>query len=436
MNRGLALEKLQRPEDALGSFQQALVLNPGNAEACFNCANALHKLLRLEDALRLYDQAIALQADYAAAYSNRGTVLLEQNRLEEALSSYDTAIALNRENAETWFNRGCALQQLDEAVTSYDQAIALKPDYADAYFNKALALLLGGQFRQGWELYEWRMQCEKLHAKRSFPQARWTGAENLDGKTILLHGEQGLGDSIQFCRYANLVKQTGARVLLEVPRPLTALLKTLDGVDVVIEQGQPLPAFDYHCPLMSLPLAFRTELHTIPVAGPYLQSSANKRRQWQQRLGHKTRLRVGLVWRGSTVHKGDRARSLPLAEILPCLPPQLDYVSLQKEVREADQQPLHRSGIRHYGEQLADFSDTVALCELLDIVVSVDTSVAHLAAALGKPTWILLPHAPDWRWLLDRSDSPWYPTARLYRQTRPADWGPVLERLSMDLAAL
>ncbi|MCX8520621.1 MAG: tetratricopeptide repeat protein [Rhodoferax sp.] len=435
-NLGNALKGLKRFDAALDSYDQAIALKPDYAEAHSNRADLLVECNRLEDALRSYDRAIALKPDYADAWSNRGLALQKHHRLQEAVHSFDHAIALDPLHFDAWSNRGLALhalQQPKKAVVSYDRAIALKPDFGDAWFNQALALLLDGQFRQGWQLYEWRWKCPDGLKPRPFLQPVWLGAGKLQGKTILLHGEQGLGDSIQFCRYAKWVKQLGATVLLEVPRQLTALLAELEGVDAVLEQGQALPAFDCHCPLLSLPLAFKTDLHTIPNVGPYLQSSASKRRQWSQRLGEKTKPRVGLVWRGSTVHKNDQNRSLPLAAWLPHLPGICDYVSLQKEVRTEDLELLHTRSIRHFGEALQDFSDTAALCDLVDMVLSVDTSVAHLAAAMGKPTWVLLPFTPDWRWLLERDDSPWYSSVRLYRQAALGQWEVVLERVEHDL---
>ena len=438
-NLGNALKYLKRFDAALGNYDRAIALKPDYAEAHSNRGDLLMECNRLEEALASYDQAIALKPDYADAWSNRGLALQKHNRLHEAVTSFDHAIALDPLHHDAFSNRGLALQalhQLKAAVASYDKVIELKPDFGDAYFNKSLALLLDGQFRQGWELYAWRWKCAEGLKPRPFLQPLWVGADKLIGKTILLHGEQGLGDSIQFCRYAKLVKQGGATVLLEVPRQLTTLLAELEGVDAVLEQGKPLPAFDCHCPLLSLPLAFKTDLHTIPNAGPYLHSSASKRMQWKQRLGEKTKPRVGLVWRGSTVHKNDQNRSLPLAEWLPHLPGNFDYVSLQKEVRAEDLELLPTSSIRHFGEALQDFSDTAALCDLMDIVLSVDTSVAHLAAAMGKPTWILLPYAPDWRWLLERDDSPWYSSVRLYRQSEAGQWMPMLEKVAHDLFQL
>ena len=292
-------------------------------------------------------------------------------------------------------------------------------------------------FENGWELYEWRWKRENFTSrKRNFSQPLWLGVESLANKTILLHAEQGLGDTIQFCRYIPLVKKLGARVLLEVPKPLMELLEDFEGVDELLEAGKKLPEFDYQCPLLSLPLSFKTELNAIPSPTPYLQSNAEKIMVWSQRLGAKSKHRIGLVWSGSTIHKNDSNRSLALADLINYLPQNFEYVSLQKEVRERDNEVLANSAIKNYSQQLIDFTDTAALCDLMDLVISVDTSVAHLAAALGKPTWILLPFISDWRWMLDREDSPWYESVKLYRQGEDREWEPVFERVARDLIEL
>ena len=436
-NRGNALRHLKRLEEAVASCDRAIAINPDYAQAHSNRGVALKELNRHEEAIASYDRAIAIKPDYAQAYSNRGIALKELNRLEEAIASLDRAIAIKPDYAEAYSNRGNALQalkRLEGAIASYDQAITIKPVFADAYLNKSLTLLLGGQFEEGWALYEWRWKNDKSGLKnRLFVQPLWLGGENIANKTILLHSEQGLGDTIQFCRYAKLVKAFGARVLLEVPKPLLGLLAGLEGVDELLEKDTPLPSFDYHCPLLSFPLAFKTKLNTIPRSSPYLSSDDDKRSEWVNRLGEKRKLRVGLVWSGAVAFKNDHNRSLTLADLLLHLPNDFEYVSLQKEVRERDKGVMISSGLKHFGDHLNDFTDTAALCDLMDVVISVDTSVAHLAGAMGKTTWVLLPYAPDWRWLIERDDSPWYPSVRLYRQHEDRQWEPVLKRVAGDL---
>lgn len=440
-DRARALYLAGQFESSLTCYNRAIAIRPGYAEAHLGRGNALRALGNLEAALASHDEAIALRRDYAEAHSNRGVVLRELNRLDSALESFARALAIREDAAETHFNRGIVLSELgelDAAVRSYDRAIALKPDAAETYCHRAMALLIQGRLEAGWRDYEWRWKnrgWSTFRDRRALPAPLWLGEQGLAGKTILLFGEQGLGDTLQFCRYAELVAQLGADVILEVQRPLVSLLAGL-GNARVIARGAALPHFDYQCPLLSMPLAFRTRLETIPSRGRYLRADADNVARWRVRLGKKTRPFIGLVWSGSATHRSDRNRSVQLAELLRYLPPGPQYVSLQKEVRANDSDALRSNpAILDVADQLNDFGDTAALCDCLDLVISVDTGVAHLSAALGKTTWIMLPFAPDWRWLLNRSDSPWYATATLFRQARPGDWSTVFEQVAACLAA-
>ncbi len=438
-SRGLALHAAGRLGEALLDFDKAIELQPGDVHAWNNRGVVLQDQLRWDDAAQSYAHAIAAQPGFAQAHYNLGNALRALGRFEAALASYDTAIALQADGdrAHAFNNRGLALQELQrstQAIESYDAAIACSPDYADAYWNKSIELLLCGDFAQGWKFYEWRWRRDAFSSrKRDFPQPLWLGDAPLNGRTVLLHAEQGLGDSIQFCRFAREVTALGAKVLLEVPRPLMTLFETLEGTKQLFEKGSALPHFDYHCPLLSLPLAFQTRLANIPSLSPYLASTAARREFWQRHLGPPSKPRVGLVWSGNVRDRDDLQRSLTLKALLPYLPPGLEYICLQKELRPADQDAMQANPIRFFGAHIQDFSDTAALCDMVELVISVDTSVAHLAGALGKPTWILLPYAPDWRWMLDRDDSPWYPSARLYRQGSDRSWTPVLERVASDI---
>lgn len=437
-NRGAALYGLQRFEAAVASYDRAIAINPSYAKAHTNRGVAVQELGQLQAALASHDRAIAINPDYADAHSNRGITLHALRRLEDAVASYDKAIAIQPVFVAAYYNRGLALHELrrpNAALASFDQATAIDPDSAQAHFNKSLTLLLEGDFQQGWPLYEWRWQTEKSKPRvRNFEQALWLGDEPLVGKTILLHSEQGFGDTIQFCRYATRVAALGAMVILEVPEPLLGVLGGLGANIELAAKGKPLPAFDYHCPLLSLPLAFKTDATSIPASQSYLRSDSAKMAEWGQRLGAKTKPRVGLVWSGNADHVNDHNRSVPLSALVAQLPDTLEYVSLQKEVRDSDRPALESNGhIRHFGDALKDFGDTAALCEWMDLVISVDTSVAHLSGALGRPTWVLLPYVPDWRWLLDRDDSPWYPSVKLYRQSDDREWGNVLEQFKADL---
>ena len=438
-NRGIALAELSRPTEALESYDRAIGLRAGYAAAYSNRGVALASLGRLEEALESYDRAIEFKPDYAGAHDNRGVALLELDRPAAALASHDRALALRPDSAEAHYNRGNALRELSryrEAVASYERALTLRPDYAAAHWNLADSLLLLGEFARGWQEYEWRWKLEdRRQGKRDFSEPLWLGGEPLAGKTILLHSELGLGDTILFSRYATKVAATGAKVILEVQPSLLPIMIGLEGVALTLPRGASLPAFDCQCPLMSLPLAFRTDLASIPSNVPYLGSDAERVAVWIERLGTYDRPRVGLVWSGSAKLRNDR-RSMPLAQIVPLLSPWAQWVSMQKDVPEEDAALLaSRTDLRHVGGALDDFAETAAVLTLMDLVVTVDTSVANLAGAMGKPVWILLPFNPhDWRWMLERRDSPWYPTARLFRQPSPGDWESVIARVREEIA--
>jgi TPR repeat/Tetratricopeptide repeat/Glycosyltransferase family 9 (heptosyltransferase) len=408
------------------------------ADACFRRGDVLRGLGRWEEALVSYGRAAAHRPSDVDALCNVGNVLRELGRWPEALAAYDRAIAIRPDNAMAHANRGVVLKELrrfDQAVASLDRAIELRPDYASAHFNRGMVLLLLGQLQPGWAGYEWRWEDaggSVYRERRPFPHPRWHG-QAVAGKTVLLHGEQGYGDVLQFCRYARLLAEQGAEVVLEARAPLVSLLADLDGVSRLVTLGGSLPAFDYHCPLMSLPFAFGTSLGTIPQSTPYLRSDAGKVEFWQAQLGAKDRPRVGLAWSGNPAHISDRSRSIELSRLLQGLPTGYQYVSLQKDVRATDRPVLDSAGIVDVSREMHDFSDTAALCDCLDVVISVDTSVAHLSAALGRPTWILLAALPDWRWMLGRTDSPWYSSVTLYRQDEPDAWEGALLRVTADL---
>jgi hypothetical protein len=358
-------------------------------------------------------------------------------QLEEAELSCRHAIALKPDFAEAHNNLGNALNELGQpeaALANFNRAISLKTTFPAARLNRSVLSLLRGDFEQGWIDYEWRWTGVARLRKdsRAFVQPLWLGEEAIAGKRVLLYSEQGLGDTLQFCRYVKLVADLGATVIFEVQKRLMSVLANLEGVSQIVARGDALPDFELRCPLMSLPLAFKTNLATIPSAAKYLIADATKTAQWQAKLGARSAARIGLVWRGNPKNKNDYKRSIGLADLIRHLPAGPLYVSLHKDVSETDRQLLQSSQILQFDDDM-DFSGTAALCECLDLVISVDTSLAHLSGALGKNTWILLPFVPDWRWLLDRADSPWYPSVRLYRQDRRGDWSCVLERMQADL---
>jgi Flp pilus assembly protein TadD len=439
-NRGVALARLDRNVEALAAFDRALALRPQYAAAHNHRGAALAALERFDEALAAYDRALAGAPRYAQAHNHRAMVLLDLDRPAEALESADRALALASTFADAWYTRGNALRELyrhGDAAESFERAIALDPDHASAHWNLADCRLVLGDFARGWEQFEWRWRLpSRGQALRQFTQPQWTGAEPLEGRTILLHAELGLGDTLQFCRFATEVARRGARVLLEVQPPLLPLLQTLEGVASLVARGDPLPPFDLHCPLMSLPLALRADVAGIAAHVPYLASDPARVAAWRERLGAARAPRIGLAWSGSQGLRNDK-RSTTLRQVLPLLDPGIEWVSLQKEVPATDAAMLAaHPGIRDVSANLADFADTAALVEVLDLVITVDTSVAHVPGALARPVWILLPHNPhDWRWLLEREDSVWYPTARLFRQPAPGDWESVVRRVRAEIGA-
>jgi tetratricopeptide (TPR) repeat protein len=439
-NRGNLLMRQRRKEAALESFERALACRPDYADAYVNRARALNDMDRLDAALASLDTALELQPEHAEAHNNRGNLLLRLRRHQAALDSFAQALACRPDYADAWVNRAKLFKDLgrfDAAQADLEHAIELDPELAAAHWNLGLLALLRGRLAQGWQGFEWRWKVDQLMQAgelQRFEQQPWLGKQPLAGKTILLWAEQGLGDTIQMARYAGLLGARGASVILEVQPPLAGLLSGL--APRVVARGEALPDFDFHCPMMSLPLAFGTELATIPAAPAYLRAAPERVAQWSTLLGPATRLRVGLAWSGNPGHTNDHHRSIAFAEFTQALTPACEFVSLQKEVRASDAAALSAASVRDLGARLHDFSDTAALCAAMDVVVTVDTSIAHLAGALGKPVWILLPYAPDWRWLLERSDSPWYPGARLVRQGYGEDWSAVLARVRADLDAL
>jgi tetratricopeptide (TPR) repeat protein len=437
---GLIAHQTRHSEQAIELIERAIALNPNFAAAHSHRGMALRVLKRPNDALACFDQAIALEPDFAMAHNNRATALLDLRRPAEALVSCDKAIALSPELVLAYYNRGNALRDLkrpEEAMASYGKAIALKPDFAEAYWDQCLCLLLLGRFEQGLPQYEWRKKRDQPVATRSFRQPFWRGAEDIAGKTLFLWWEQGYGDTIQACRYAKLVEARGAKIIMSVQESLLELIRPISPAIEFVDSEIVPAEFDYHCPLLSLPLAFGTTLETVPAEQQYLKADEKLRAAWAPRLPPKTKPRIGLVWSGRTEHKNDHNRSIELERLLPILGPDADWICLQKEVRNNDLAVLRQFGrIAFFGDELRDFSDTAALLDLMDLVITVDTSVAHLAGAMGKPVWILLPFSPDWRWLLDRSDSPWYPSARLFRQQQIGNWTGVIDRVANELRSV
>ena len=439
-DRAAALAELGLLAEALAGYDQALVLDPDYADAHAYRGIALLALGQPDAAIASFDRALTLNPSMPSAFVNRGNAYMQKDAYAMALADYDQAIALQPANVLAHSNRAVALKHLhrhQESLASSNTAIRLDPNYLDAQFNLALSQLLCGDLEQGFRSYQVRWKTATFAGtKRQFQRALWLGDAPIAGKRLLVHNEQGLGDSIQFCRFVTSAAQAGAQVIYEVEAPLYGLMQSLGGVHTLVRQREPLPAFDYYCPVMSLPVALGTRMDNIPAPTPYLRAPKDKLLQWKERLGARPGPRIGLIWSGSPSHKGDRHRSIALAPLLRALPLGPQYISLQKELRQNDATALAQvPGLQHFGDEIVDFSDTAALCTLMDLVIGVDTSVTHLAGALGTPIWLLLPHLPDWRWLLDRSDTPWYPHMRLFRQETVGDWGPVLDRVQTQIAS-
>jgi len=440
-NLGLAYQASGQPDAAIASLERALVIRPDYAEAHNNLGSVFAAKGRYGPAITCYRRALSLKTHFAEAHNNLGNALLTEGAIREAIASYEEALACRPGYADAHNNLGNALQtagRLDEAISHYEQALTLNAALADAWWNLAYALLLKGDYVAGWPLYEWRWKAIGKHGPlRDFTQPLWLGDAPLAGRTILLHHEQGLGDTIQMMRYVPLLADRGARVVIEVPPALAEIAARVAGVTTVVTRGKTLPGFDTHCPCMSLPLAFKTTLATVPASVPYLSVPATTEDAWRNRLGTRTHRRVGLAWSGSPTHSNDRHRSLPFRQLLPLLASRAEFHSLQKEYRPDEVTALTgESRLRDHASDLGDLADTAGLIGQLDLVITVDTAVAHLAGALGKPVWLLLPYAPDYRWLLDRADSPWYPTMRLFRQPAFGDWDAVIGNVSAALADL
>jgi len=441
-NLGHALLGLARYEEAISCCRSAVRLKPDYADAHNNLGLALQAVGRHEEAIASCQKTLALRPDHAGAHNNMGLAFEALNRHDDAIASYRKATALRPDYAEAHSNLGNGLQALlrhEEAIACYERAQAIASESADAHWGESLARLALGDFAAGWQKYEWRWRTTLFAPrKRDLRRPLWLGEPDLAGKRILLHAEQGLGDTLQFARYAPLVTARGGKVTLLVQPAVKPLLETLAGVDAVVAEAVPPRAYDFHCPLLSLPLAFRTTLETVPAAVPYLSPPASKITQWRSTLSDLGRPIVGVAWSGNPTHRNDRNRSIALPRLAALLStPRVQFVSIQKELRDHERELLGSfPALTHLGEKLEDFADTAAVVSQLDLVVTVDTAAAHLAGSLAKPVWVLLPYAPDWRWLLHREDSPWYPTMRLFRQTKPGDWESVIARVAHELGWL
>jgi FKBP-type peptidyl-prolyl cis-trans isomerase 2 len=438
--RGIGAQDEGRLDEAISYYQKALELDLDMTEAYYNMGVAHHKKGDFDKAAQFYLTAIGQNPNFPEAHHNLGMVFKEKGMPDDAIACFKKAIEIRPDYAEAHYNLGNAFVmkgQFYEALQSYGKTLEIRPEYAEAHWNISLLDLLLGRFEAGWKGYEWRWELKDVAVKRGFVQPEWDGSD-ISGRTILLYSEQGFGDAIQFIRYVPLVAENGARVVVECPKELASLLKGVKGVHEIISDPERTPDFDLHCPIMSLPLRFNTSLENIPAKVPYIDVDPVLVRLWSDKVRPDSpKLKVGLAWAGDPKYKTDYDRSCRLDMLSPLAEfDNIIFYSLQKGVA-ANQalNPPKDFMLFDYTADISDFSDTAALIQNLDLVISVDTAVAHLAGALGKPVWTLLPFVPDWRWMLKREDSPWYPTMRLFRQPARWDWASVVGKIKEALGA-
>ncbi len=439
-HNGLA-NVLQEREDldgAVAAYRRGLAIDPTHIAACNNMGIALRGLDRQGEAMAWHRRAVTLDPHFAAGHTSLGLALQGCGLLDEAARAHARAVAIDPGFTGGHANHGNARlsqNRVDEAITGFRRATAIDPASPDAHRNLGMALLVAGRFEEGWREYEWRLRCKDAPTHAAMPtKPRWNG-EPPEGRRILLHGEQGLGDALQFCRYAPLVAARGGRVILGLPAPLKRVMSGLPGVERFVNGQLPTDAFDLHLPMLSLGEVFGTQMDTIPHRVPYLSAEPELVARWGERLKEVGGLKVGIVWAGSPTHGNDKNRSIGLAPFARLAAiPGVSLVSIQKGPTEGQAaNPPGGFPLLNLSPDIHDFADTAAIMAGLDLVVCVDTSVAHLAGALGVPVWVMVPFAPDWRWMLDRDDSPWYPTMRLFRQDRPGSWENALDRLEQAL---
>ena len=431
---GVSVYQSEQYDIAINLITQAIQIDSTKPLFFTNLGNAFQKQGKLEQSAQAYQKAIQIQPDYADAYYNLGNAFQKQGKLEQSTQAYQKAIQIQPDYAEAYFNLGNSLREqgkLKESTQAYQKAIQIQPDYADAHFNLAMLLLLQGQFVEGWEKYEWRWDSSLKSQKRNFKRPLWDGT-SLSSKSILIYAEQGFGDSIQFARYIDLFPDT-ATIIVACQPELKSLLKSIERIDILVTKGEDIPNFDFHAPIVSLPHIFGTVLETIPAKIPYLYPDKNP--DFSFLSDDERDLKVGIAWAGSPTHINDRNRSISLnnfkclLDIKGC-----EFFSLQVGEHHRDiKQCGYSRIIKDLGKQFTNFHHTASVILQLDLVISVDTAVAHLAGALGKPVWTLLPFIPDWRWMLNRSDSPWYPSMTLFRQRKRGDWHSVFQEIRLTL---
>ena len=442
--RALTLHNAGKLVDAEGLYKTLLSYFPNQVEILTTLGILLLQQGRSEVGIQQLKRSLSVNTNQPAALYNMAVELQRLARLEEALACYNQALKLNPHDVNTLINRGNTLKDLKqyrEAIASFESALALEPKIPSAHWNKALTHILLGEYEQGWKEYEWGWQCGERGKPRQYSQPTWLGEEPIAGKTILIHPEQGFGDLIQFCRFVPMLEKLGAKVILDAPASLLELMASLSPKLSFIKEGGTLPAFDFVCPIMSLPLALKTTAKSIPTKTPYLSVSEAKKQLWRAKLGVKTKPRIGIVWSGSMTNKIDNnlcaRRNIPLVQLKQLFELPVEFHLLQKDIRPEDQPILETLTHLHYHQnELKDFADTAALIQEMDLVISVCTSVAHLAGALGHKTLVLLPYSADYRWMLNEKDSPWYPNIELIRSSTIGNWSDVINQTAQKIKLL
>ena len=436
-NKGLCWQSMQEPLNAIDCFHRVVKINPEHWDAHWTLGRLSMNLSRWRDAIEHLTLAATGRANSPELWSDMGIALDKGGIPSQAVIAFEQALLLKPNFEQVHNNLGSTLhnmQQYADALHHFEQALAIRPNYNEAQLNKAFTLLLNSQMAEGFQSYECRnFMGEHQPIWLPADKPSWTGQQDIQGQKLLVYSEQGFGDSIQFARYLSLLSARGPKIILAVSSSLKPLFEGNASLFHLIDLNSEFTDFDMHVSLLSLPYILGTVTETIPSEPVQLRVASEAVLKWKSILGEKTRARVGLVWSGSATHTNDAKRSLPLGQLLAYLPDGVDYIALQKEVRVSDAVDLKKSKVKNFSSEINNFQDTAAICQQLDLVISVDTSVAHLSASLACNTWVLLPQVPDWRWFLNRDDSPWYPTVRLFRQEQQGDWNQVLQSVGLAL---
>ena len=440
-NLGLSLKKQKKHIEAISAFKEAIRYQPNYIRAYIQIADLYVEEKNHQEALPFFQNALTINPNLPNVHNKLGNLFLALQKPDEAIRFFNQAIELRPDFSQAYYNRAVVLAELgriDEAIESYNLSLTYKPDLIDAYWNIALLKILRGEYLEGWKLFEWRWKLKRVERHiRRFNQPLWLGNGTIKDKTILIYAEQGLGDVIQFSRYVKLLLAMGARVILEVPKTLVTIMTSIHPSVGVVAKGSELTHFDLQCPIMSLPLAFKTSVESIPNTTPYLYVNETLREMWAKKLGKKNRMRIGIAWSGSPTHVNDKNRSLPLKSFDSLFQLPVDFYCLQNQVREYDlEDASNYQNLFIHTNELKNFMVTAALMKEMDLIISVDTAVAHLAGSIHQPVMILLPFMPDYRWMLNREDSPWYPSARLFRQPAINDWATPIQNIKHKIEGM